>query len=234
MNPLLCIDTETTGVNPAECRIVEVACVDVLPDGTATNAWSTIVDPGVDIPAEAVAVHKISTSRAVAEGVEPKVALEHVAQRIFEHIDTWGMNEAAIVMYNATFDWPLILAEAERHGAIDVPAFAAILDPLLIDRKVDKYRKGSRKLVDVAAHYKVELSAEDAHGAAADAAASGRVMWRIVEAWPHLSDYSLAMLWMRQVRAHEEWRFGLVDYLRRSDPDADIAPGWPLPARAAS
>lgn len=234
LNPLLSIDTETTGVDPFSDRIVEIAAVCVMPDGTAVNGWSQIIDPGIEIPPGASAVHGISTSRAQAEGVEPAVALAELARRVLEHIATWGANDAPICVYNGTFDWPLILTEAARYG-IEIPPFAGILDPLLIDRRVDKYRKGSRKLVDVAKHYGVTLSDEEAHGGLADATAAARVMRKILEKWPALTDYSLATLWLRQVRAHEEWRFGFVDHMRRTkDPDFDVPVGWPLPAKAAS
>lgn len=233
LNPFLSIDTETTGVDPFSDRIVEVAAVDVMPDDVLVNGWSTIVDPGVEIPAEAAAVHHITTTRAATEGVAPEVALTALAERIFEHWDTWRGN-AAVVIYNATFDWPLLLVEAERYG-IEFPPFAAILDPLLIDRMVDRYRAGGRKLVQVAAHYGVILDEHDAHGGLADATASGLIMRRLCDKYPAIVDRSLSSLWLRQVRGHEGWRGGFEEYLRKKvNPDAVIDSGWPIPAKAAS
>lgn len=232
LNPLLCLDTETTGIDPFSCRIVEVACVTVMPDGEPLNGWSTIVDPGVEIPAGASAVHGITDSRAATEGVTPKDAIERVATAIHQHLDTWGLMHAPLIMFNVRFDWTLLLTEAERHG-VEIPPFAGLLDPMLIDRRVDRYRKGGRKLVDVARHYGVTLSDDDAHGGLADATAAGRVMRKILEKHPILCDYSLSTLWLRQVKAHEDWRSGLEDHLRRTkDPDTEIPAGWPLPVKA--
>ena len=56
--PLAVFDLETTGISPAEDRIVEVALVRLLPDGSReTRSW--LVNPGCKIPAGATAVHGI-------------------------------------------------------------------------------------------------------------------------------------------------------------------------------
>lgn len=226
--PMLALDTETTGVDCWNDRIVQVAAVEIDLDGNATDPWSTIVNPGIDIPDEAAQVHGIPTSRAVAEGVDPAEALSVVADRIFAH--GW---RCPVVMFNARFDWPLLIAEAERHG-VEFPAFAPILDPYLIDRMVDKYRKGKRQLTLVADHYGVELG-DDAHDATADAIAAGRVMRQLLARYPQIGDHSLADLFVRQIKGHEQWREGFVDFKRRSsDPSFDMAPGWPIPAGAVT
>lgn len=227
--PLLALDTETTGVNPFEDRIVELGAVEVAPDGTASSPWSQILNPGVDIPEGAANIHGITTDRAIAEGVDPAGALQTLAARIWDHIDRHD-GQAAIVMYNARFDWPLILTEAERHG-INIPCFASLLDPYLIDRMADRYRKGKRQLTLVADHYGVELG-DQAHGALADCTAAGRIMWQILDRFPAIGEHSLASLWLRQVKGHEQDRARFEDYMRRNvDPDIDIPAGWPIPVR---
>jgi DNA polymerase-3 subunit epsilon len=223
--PLLSIDTETTGVNTDEDRIVEVAAVRLDLSGVVLDSWSTIVDPGVEIPDIAAQIHGITTSRAMAEGVAPAKALQHVADLVLEAAHAGE----PIVIYNATFDLPLLITECHRHD-VDFYPFAPILDPLLIDRMLDRYRSGGRKLGQVAAHYGVTLTEEEAHGALADATASGRIMRRIVETHPQVGDRSLAWLWLRQVRGHEESRVSFQDYMRRTkDPDFESHPGWPIP-----
>lgn len=221
--PWLSIDTETTGVDWTSDRVVEVAVVVVHPDGTTGDSFTTVINPGVDIPEEASAIHGITTDRARDEGVSPADALAEVARRIFDH------GHHPIVMFNARFDWPILLAEAERHG-VEFPFLAPVLDPFLVDRMVDKYRKGGRKLMLVAQHYAVELDEVDAHGALADAVASARVMRAIVARFPQVGRHSLASVFLRQVRGHEQWRQGFVEYKRRTDPAFDIDPGWPVPS----
>lgn len=228
IRPMLCIDTETSGVNTDEDRIVEVAAVVIDFDGQVMSQWSTIIDPGIEIPDIPAQIHGITTSRAVAEGVQPVEALTVVA----DLIHSANQEQQPIVIYNATFDLPLLINECHRHG-VELFPFAAILDPLVIDKALDRYRKGSRKLVDVAKHYGVELAAEDAHGACADATASGRVMREIVKQYPQIGDMGLGWLWLRQARLHEQQRASFVDHMRTTkDPDFEKPAGWPIPVAA--
>jgi DNA polymerase-3 subunit epsilon len=226
--PFLSIDCETTGVNPFEDRLVEVAATIVRPDGALDLQWSTVVNPGIDIPDSAAEIHGITTERALAEGIPTLDAVQRVAELIFDF--AYGTEGMPVCIYNAVFDWPLLICEAERHG-LEFPAFAPILDPLLIDKMVDRYRKGSRKLVDTARHYGVQLDVDDAHGALADAVASGRIMHELLRRYPKVGEHTLADVYMRQVRGAEEQRESFVDYRRRtSDPSFDKPPGWPVPA----
>lgn len=230
--PFLCIDAETTGTDPLEDRIVELAVVEVDRHGDADEAWSTIVDPGleVEIPDEAAAIHGITTERARDEGIDLEAALEYVAERIYRHHETWE-GQAAQVMFNARFDLPLLISEAERR-LVPFPCFASILDPFLIDRLCDRWRAGKRRLTLVADHYEVELDEADAHGALADATAAGRVMVKLLERYPQVGAHTLAWVWLRQVQGHEQDHDRFVDYLRQTtDPTIEAAPGWPIPAR---
>lgn len=232
--PFLAIDCESTSVDPYSARIVELAVVEVYPgappNGGPDKAWSTIVNPGVDIPAEASEIHGITTERARTEGVEPAEALQELADRIWQHIELWD-GQAALVGFNMRYDWPLILTEAERHG-VDIPCFAGLLDPYLIDRMVDRWRKGKRKLTLVAEHYKVDLG-DAAHGALADATAAGQVMWQIVQRHPaELVDRGLASLWLWQVKGHEDDRTQFQKWMRENVDRKFLAiPGWPIPIR---
>lgn len=221
---LVALDTETSGVDVEHDRIVELAAVEVLADGSAGRSLHAIVDPGIEIPEGAAAIHGITTERARSEGAQPAEVLAHLADFLY----SMDLRRTPIVMMNARFDWPIVLHEAVRHG-IDVPIFAPVLDPMVIDRACDRYRSGSRKLVAIADHYGVELG-EAAHGAMADAIAAAGVMRALVERFPHLGEMSLAWLWLQQARWYEDWRSSFVDHRRRtSDPQFQIAPGWPLP-----
>ncbi len=53
------IDIDTTGIDPANDAIIEIASIDILRDGGITNAMDTLVKPGKPIPAGASAVHHI-------------------------------------------------------------------------------------------------------------------------------------------------------------------------------
>ena len=54
------IDIETTGIDPAADAIIEIASVDLVRGGGVTNARSTYVAPGRQIPPVASAVHHLT------------------------------------------------------------------------------------------------------------------------------------------------------------------------------
>lgn len=197
----------------------------VSPEGTVEpGAVVSIVDPGVPIPAGAAAVHGITTERARAEGVPPADAIRAAAPLLLR-----CRNEGTpLVIYNAPFDWPLLMAESSRHG-VPLPAGVPLLDPLLLDRHFDRYRRGSRRLTDVATHYGVRLDA--AHSAEADAVATAAIARALVAAFPsELAHLSVVDLQVRQARWYAAWRDGINDYWqRRGDPRRNTT-DWPVGA----
>ena len=58
-NPLVFFDLETTGINISTDRIVEISYLKVYPDGREETKTMRI-NPGMPIPPEATAVHKIT------------------------------------------------------------------------------------------------------------------------------------------------------------------------------
>ncbi len=224
-DPILAVDTETTGVDPAEDRIVEMAAVR-LDHGEITLSWSTIVDPGVEIPDQAANIHGITTQRAQTEGVLPVDALRHLGELIAGH-------DGPVVIYNARFDWPLLITEADRHGLIWPDAL--LLDPLVLDKHLDPYRRGSRKLIDTAGHYGVTLTVDDAHGAAADALAAARITEAMVRNTPAMAATTLEALQVWQQRWHDDQAASFADYMRRArDPQFTKQLGWPVPSGVAA
>ena len=223
--PLVCVDFETTGVDPFTDRVVQVAAVSVAPDGSAEDEWTTIVNPGIEVPDEAAAVHGITTERARTEGTFLVSAFATLAPIVRKA----AIGGQAVCIYNARFDWPLAICEAERAG-IDWPTGVGIVDPYLIDRMCDRFRPGKRKLTLVSEHYRVPLDDEDAHGALADATAAGRVMWALLESYPSIARHSLASVMLRQIKGHEVDRQRFVSWMRsNADPEFDTPPGWPIP-----
>ena len=223
-NSLMALDLETTGLDPLDDRIVQVAILEVAADGIiSADSWDGIVDPGVEIPTGASDVHGISTEQARAEGVQPAEAL----QRIANLIDGAARAGTPLVIYNAPFDWPFVLAEAQRHDVTLLPEGIPvdIIDPLVLDKAMDRYRKGSRRLDFVAPLYGHEL--DNAHDARADALAAVTVARALGERYPDIGDASLEALQGMQTQWHAEAAESLAAYLGKP-----IDSGWPLPTTA--
>lgn len=177
----LALDLESTGTEVFEDRIV-TACAAIVADGRVVFQRDWLVAVDVDIPESASAVHGISTEHARANGVPAGEAIPEIANAIRYAVHS-GF---PIVAYNACFDLSMLNAECVRHGLGTLAEFcgrdiAPVIDPLCIDRHVDRYRPGSRKLVDTCAHFGVELAEGDAHNAVADALAAVQVAVKLAE-----------------------------------------------------
>ncbi|MFC5501596.1 NUDIX domain-containing protein [Lysinimonas soli] len=217
-------DLETTGVDVDTSRIVS-ACIAVLDDaGGVVSRWNWLADPGIDIPEGASAVHGITTERAQREGRSATLVVAEIVQTLRVLFDS-GI---PVTVYNAPYDLSLLDRECRRHGLdpLDVPL--PVIDPLVIDKALDRYRKGKRTLEITARLYEVPL--DDAHDAGADAIAAGRVALALLHRYPDDLDIDLADLHGRQEVWHAEQAASFQEYLRakRGDDSYVADPSWPL------
>lgn len=229
--PLASYDCETSGVNTDTDRIVTAALI--RPNGDVLR-WTSDAD-GVEIPEAASDIHKVTTEHARAHGQPAKQVVEAIADALAGELSA---GRAALVVMNAPFDLSLLNAECVRHG---VPTVAErighpvgpIVDPLVLDRAADKFRKGKRNLESFAAHYGVQLA--DAHQADADAQAALDVARAIAEKHEQLR-VPARVLHGWQVTMHERWAANYQGFLRRSGkPSAVVDGSWPLrPAGGAA
>ena len=219
-------DTETTGVDVENDRIVTACIVEVggqLPP--APSNW--LLNPNVDIPEQATAVHGISTEMAKKEGQD---AAEGIAQ-IVAALAQVVLAGTPLVVMNAPFDLTLLDREARRYGVQPLTDIVGddlrVLDPRVVDKHVDMYRSGKRTLTDLCAHYRVRL--DGAHAADADAIAACRVMWRLGCSYSKLAEMSLEELHKAQAAWHAEWAVDFQAHLRRKgETNAVIDGSWPL------
>ena len=224
--PFAALDLETTGVDPATARIVELALIVDEGDGVVTDLYAGLVDPGpeVEIPPGAAAVHGITRERLTAEAAPP---VGEVLPAVHAHLRSIAEAGWPVVIYNATYDWPLLAAELGRlQPPLELPD-CVLLDPLVLDRHVDRYRKGKRTLETACQVYGALL--EDAHSARADAVACSAVARRLVATYPdQLALPTVAELTALQVRAHGVWRDSFNAYLQRIGADRPpVRETWP-------
>lgn len=215
-------DLETTGINVDTDRIVS-AYVGVIDSSGEIKGIDWLADPGIEIPPQASAVHGITTEVARAQG---RPAGEVVAE-IVEVLRALLAQGVPVTIYNAPYDLTLLAREAARHGVDPLEAPYPIIDPLVIDKAVDRFRKGKRTLESAAEVYGVELL--DAHDATADAVAAGRVAQAILAKFADQLGDDLTALHARQVEWSSEQATSFQEYMRRTkDPSFEASGGWPV------
>lgn len=217
-------DLETTGIDVDTARIVS-ACIAVLSaEGGVVARWDWIADPGVEIPEGASAVHGITTERARSEGRAAQEVIAEIAQtlRVLFALGT------PLVVYNAPYDLTLLDRECRRHLLEPLHPPVPVIDPLVLDKAVDRYRKGKRTLEATAELYGVVL--DDAHDAGSDAIAAGRVAQALASAFPEELDVPMADLHGRQEIWYAEQAASFGDYIRRMKGDDGYLPdtAWPV------
>lgn len=222
MGVLPVLDFETTSVDPLTCRPVSVSLVLTTPKGkTLPGGFSAIIDAGVDVPEEAAKIHGITTERAREEGVPVVDAIQAVIDRLVA-IEVMGW---PLLAYNVSYDWQVLHAECARGGHVwntDCSRLV-LVDPLVLDRHVDRYRKGGRKLEAVARHYGVWR--DGAHDAFVDACMTADVLRQIMERYPELQAVGLGE---EMIRLHQQadstWIREINQLKKRNPRPGDAGP----------
>ncbi|MSP93019.1 MAG: 3'-5' exonuclease [Myxococcales bacterium] len=167
---LAVLDTETTGLESARGdRVIELAVV-LFEGGVVTERWSTLLDPGRRVPPEVVKITGITDADVAGQPTFGDVA--QIVLRLLEG--------RIAVAYNADFDRGFLVQEFARLR-LQLPPTLQWLDPLVFAREIHK-GQGAMKLGLVAKRLGIEL--EEAHRAAADAEAAGRVLLALASALP--------------------------------------------------
>lgn len=211
--PRLVIDTETTGKDPAEAHLVTACLMHVAGDGTVIETRNWLADPGIEIPDGAAEVHGVTTERARAEG-RPEA---DVLAEINAALALWTPS-VPLVIYNAPYDLTLLSCRLRALDVADgLPILGPVLDALVMDRILNRYRKGKRKLIMNCARYGVELSEDDAHSADADCRAAHDLTWAMAKRHPRMRNSTLRELYVMQRRGHREWAVDFERFLRNAD-----------------
>lgn len=228
--PLVGFDLETTGVNTTTDRVVTAAVVYLDEEGRVSRSKQWLVDPVVAIPAPAAAVHGITTRQARADGLPTDVAVPQILAEL-EYAWRSGL---PVVIFNAPYDLTLLDAEVARCGLPRLTTrrwwpTAWVVDPLVLDRGLDRYRRGKRTLAATAEHYGV--SAGPAHDAAGDAVTAAAVARAMAAEFDLIAAADAETMHSAQVGWHHDWAVHLQAYARsRGRSGAVVDRSWPLRA----
>ncbi|WP_028892632.1 3'-5' exonuclease [Tenacibaculum sp. 47A_GOM-205m] len=170
--PIVFFDLETTGINIAKDRVVEISILKVFPNGNKeSKTW--LVNPEIEIPAEATAVHGITNEKVVTEPT-----FKELADKINEMIA-----DADLAGFNSNrFDIPLLAEELLRAG----------IDFDMNDRKaVDVqtiFHKKEQRTLSAGYQFYCGKDLEGAHSAEADTNATYEILLAQVDKYEDLEN----------------------------------------------
>jgi DNA polymerase III subunit epsilon len=164
-NPLCFFDLETTGINTAHDRILEIAVIKMMPNGEILRK-SNVLNPTIPIPPESSAIHGIRQ-----EDVEGKPTFKEVAKeyaKFLEGADLAGFNVLK-------FDVPVLVEEFLRAGVEFDYSRKKIIDAQKIFHLMEK------RTLSAAYKFYVGKELVDSHTAEADTEATMEVFLAQVE-----------------------------------------------------
>ena len=216
-------DTETTGVDVETSRIVTATLAVIDGGGLVLERDDWLIDPGVEIPTQAAAVHGIDTATARRDGMHAAAGIAGILDRLGAVLD----RAIPLVVYNAPYDLTILAREAQRNGLPMLLDPRPVIDPLVLDKQLDRFRRGKRTLTASAQHYGVVL--DNAHDAGADAIAAGHLLQRIAERFAAELPGDVAELHEVQIAWAEAQARSYEDWARRNRDPLFTADGrWPL------
>lgn len=238
-DPFIVLDLETTGVDvttdvPVQSYVGVFSSEDMSrPLAEQELIWNT--PPHLqDNADEAAKIHGI-TPRLSSLGVSQEsgiAALSDFIRRIqLDYTDgkDYGL---PIVAYNAAFDLSMLYAVAKRSLNVRILPFferQLVLDPFVLDKQLDKWRKGKRTLSAVARHYGCasEEQLENAHDARMDCRITANLLVEIVEKYRLYKDPLPRLHRIQSVWAEEQ----LVSLAKFKGFSPVETSGWPIQNR---
>ncbi|AVI63515.1 3'-5' exonuclease family protein [Halomonas sp. GFAJ-1] len=165
--PLIFIDVETTGTRATRDRITEVAALKVV-DGSITERWSSLINPGCKIPAH------ISQLTGIKDGM-----LTHAPsfQQVAAEFRQW-LGDGRLVAHNARFDYSFLRNEFKRSG---IDFRATLICTLRVSRRLAP-QAAQHNLAALVERYAIAV---DRHHRAEDDALA---LWQLWQAWQRLYD----------------------------------------------
>lgn len=222
---LLGFDLETTGPDCETDAPVSFALIRFT-GRVPVETVASLVNPGQPISEGAEAVHGISEELARSCGAP----LADAVTTISDALTDASARGVPVVGMNVSFD----LTIADRiarllfgSGLTERGFCGPVLDVLVIDRHVDRYRKGSRKLAALCELYGV--SQQNAHEAGDDVQSCVSVLLAMADKYAEIASATPAFLHEQQVRWHFEWAKEYAGWRERKGMSALPKSQWNWP-----
>lgn len=252
LGPMAPFDIESGGVDVENDGVVTVT-VATVGKGVDADVWSGLIAVDFNIDPRAIEIHGITTEYARANGKPAADVLDEASERL---TNTMAADTPAVGM-NLVYDFTILDRNCRRYGVRTVEdrlgrPIGPVIDVLCIDKHLDRYRPGKRKLENLCETYKVRHGG--AHDATEDALAAARVAYvmaqrslmpfddlcrlyadrrfpeRLARGWQAFSALTLAQLHESQVGWYADQSRSLGEYWAkqaaefRAQADRDVPP----------
>ena len=168
--PIAFIDLETTGISITNDRIIEIAIIKIVADGSR-QVKRTLINPGMPIPPGATAVHGITDEMVKDAPTFKQVANE--CKQFMDHCDIGGYN-------SNRFDIPMLIEEFLRAGIEFSTEGRKFVDVQKIFHKMEE------RTLSAAYKFYCQKNLEGAHSAEADALATFEILEAQVTRYPQM------------------------------------------------
>ncbi len=169
--PLIFFDIEATGLHVIRDRVIQVAFLKYQPNHETPQEMALMINPGIPISEEAIAVHGI-----FPKDLANKPTFDQVAEKIFKFI-----GDADLAGYNLLrFDIPILMEEFARCGIDFNTDQRKIIDVQRIFYKMEP------RNLKAAYRFYCDKEMENAHQAMADVQATAAVLWGQLEKYRNL------------------------------------------------
>ena len=170
--PLASIDLETTGVNPGTDRIVEIAIVKILPDGTR-SVKRKLINPEMPIPKTSSDIHGITDEMVKDAPTFRQVA--HELKQVLDGCDIAGYN-------SNRFDIPVLMEEFLRAQVEFDMKGRRLVDVQKIFHQMEQ------RTLSAAYKFYCNKNLDGAHSAEADATATYEILEAQLGRYPTLGN----------------------------------------------
>jgi DNA polymerase-3 subunit epsilon len=201
------LDTETTGLEPAEGhRIIEVACLELSGRRATGRHFHRYMNPERAVDLAATQVHGLTS-----EDLADKPRFADIVDEFLEFVDG-----AELLIHNAAFDVAFINNELDRVGRPKLESLCTVADTLAMARELHPGKKNS--LDALCERYMVDHSRRTLHGALLDAQLLADV-WLAMTRGQETLDIMMAAIQAPLMALSEAPRLATVVVLRASDAE---------------
>lgn len=232
-------DVESTGTNVFLDRIVQATLVKCPVEEVAEyelRSWA--INPGVEVPATATAVHGITTEQA-QQGRPAPEAVAELGTMVVQLLKA----AVPVAAFNAAFDLSMLDSELARYALptltdrLAPEEWRSVVDPYVLARWIDQrdrnFKKGRKyRLPDLCERYGVAF--EESHQATADAVGAVHLARRLASQEEHIAAMGPKELHTLQRTGHRADMRRLREWKESQGLEHDVDTGWPLHSALAT